>query len=343
MRLSTTVVYFALVLPFLPVVFGHGQVRNFITSTNIYASADAYAAVADPNSPIRKLNTYGPAADFTSNTITCGEGGNVPVTPLAEVQAGELVTFDWGSWTSSHSGPVMTYIAKCPNGCANFKGDTGNVWVKIDQDQYNPTRTGFEWGENIIRMKGSKYSVHIPNLVPGEYLLRHEILGLHVAGQLMGAQFYPNCVQIKITGSGTLTLPTGIPLPGSYDPEDPGILVQLWQYTPQNPYYVAPGGSVLLPGGTGDWGIEEYGGGVVTRPSNSSSTSQLPGTTTSQPATITSIPPAQPTTPITPPPTPTGSAVQKYGQCGGQGRTGLTNCVSGTTCTKLNDYYAQCL
>lgn len=29
----------------------------------------------------------------------------------------------------------MTYLAKCPNGCASFKGDTGNIWVKIDQDQ----------------------------------------------------------------------------------------------------------------------------------------------------------------------------------------------------------------
>lgn len=25
--------------------------------------------------------------------------------------------------------PVMTYIAKCPNGCASFKGDSGAVWV----------------------------------------------------------------------------------------------------------------------------------------------------------------------------------------------------------------------
>jgi hypothetical protein len=31
--------------------------------------------------------------------------------------------------------PVMTYIASCgAAGCANFKGDTGAVWVKIDQD-----------------------------------------------------------------------------------------------------------------------------------------------------------------------------------------------------------------
>ncbi|KAF2181586.1 carbohydrate-binding module family 1 protein [Zopfia rhizophila CBS 207.26] len=35
--------------------------------------------------------------------------------------------------------------------------------------------------------------------------------------------------------------------------------------------------------------------------------------------------------------------VQKWGQCGGNGYTGPTTCVSGSTCTKQNDYYSQCL
>ncbi|KAI0073226.1 family 61 endoglucanase [Panus rudis PR-1116 ss-1] len=339
MRISVVTTSFAIIAS-IPTVFGHGQVHNFITSTKTYAAPDAYST-PDPSSPFRKLNTYGPAADFTGPNITCGEGGNVPVTALAEVQAGSLVTFDWGSWGSSHSGYVMTYIAKCPNGCANFKGDTGAVWVKIDQDQYNPSRTGFEWGENIIRMKGAKYSVHIPDLAPGEYLLRHEILGLHVAGTLMGAQFYPNCVQVKITGSGTKQLPAGIPLPGSYDPEDPGILVQLWQITPTSPNYTAPGGPVILPGGTGDWGVEQYGGGAIGSKypgpvsGGSSPSSSSPGSTASGPTATT------PGTTI--PVTPTGSTVPKYGQCGGLTYTGPTSCVSGTTCTSLNDYYSQCL
>ncbi|TFK39121.1 endoglucanase [Crucibulum laeve] len=32
-----------------------------------------------------------------------------------------------------------------------------------------------------------------------------------------------------------------------------------------------------------------------------------------------------------------------YGQCGGIGWSGSTSCVSGAACTKLNDYYSQCL
>ncbi|KAI0069947.1 acetyl xylan esterase [Panus rudis PR-1116 ss-1] len=34
---------------------------------------------------------------------------------------------------------------------------------------------------------------------------------------------------------------------------------------------------------------------------------------------------------------------QEWGQCGGIGWTGPTTCVAGTVCTKLNDYYSQCL
>ncbi|CAL1707580.1 unnamed protein product [Somion occarium] len=32
-----------------------------------------------------------------------------------------------------------------------------------------------------------------------------------------------------------------------------------------------------------------------------------------------------------------------WGQCGGIGWSGATTCVSGYTCTKLNDYYSQCV
>jgi hypothetical protein len=62
-----------------------------------------------------------------------------------------------------------------------------------------------------------------PSLAPGEYLLRHEILGLHVAGQPMGAQFYPSCTQIRVTEGGSTQLPAGIALPGAYLPDDEGV------------------------------------------------------------------------------------------------------------------------
>lgn len=117
----------------------------------------------------------------------------------------------------------MTYLARCPSGCENFKGDTGTVWVKIDEWAYRPTETP-PWGSDKLAKNGANWTVKIPSsLKAGEYLLRHEILGLHVAGQKNGAQFYPSCAQIVVSGSGSTDLPTGVALPGAYDPEDPGV------------------------------------------------------------------------------------------------------------------------
>lgn len=63
--------------------------------------------------------------------------------------------------------------------------------------------------------------------------------------------------------------------------------------------------------------------------------------------TVTVQPPASTSTSTNPGTQPTqgggGGTAQKYGQCGGVSWTGPTTCVSGTTCTKLNDYYSQCL
>ncbi|KAF4813278.1 putative exoglucanase type C [Colletotrichum tropicale] len=39
----------------------------------------------------------------------------------------------------------------------------------------------------------------------------------------------------------------------------------------------------------------------------------------------------------------TGTGAKQYEQCGGQGWTGPTTCVSPYTCSKVNDWYSQCL
>lgn len=36
----------------------------------------------------------------------------------------------------------------------------------------------------------------------------------------MGAQFYPSCTQIRVTEGGSTKLPSGVALPGAYDPDD---------------------------------------------------------------------------------------------------------------------------
>ncbi|KAH6695437.1 exoglucanase [Plectosphaerella plurivora] len=85
-----------------------------------------------------------------------------------------------------------------------------------------------------------------------------------------------------------------------------------------------------------------YSGSVVPPPPASgttlttirtTSTANTPSSTTSR------APPA--VTSASPPPS-TGT-VPKWGQCGGLNYSGPTQCVAGSTCTKSNDWYSQCL
>ena len=71
-------------------------------------------------------------------------------------------------------------------------------------------------------------SVRVPEATPpGDYLIRHEIIALHVATTQGGAEFYPSCTQIRISkGDGTPIQPSDtVSLPGAYSDTDPGILV----------------------------------------------------------------------------------------------------------------------
>ena len=67
-------------------------------------------------------------------------------------------------------------------------------------------------------------------------------------GPLMVSLRYSNCVQVNVTGGGSKTLPSGIALPGAYDPDDTdGILLDLWKVEQKLIDYVIPGGDVVLP------------------------------------------------------------------------------------------------
>lgn len=69
---------------------------------------------------------------------------------------------------------------------------------------------------------GVKYT--IPScLAPGYYLVRHEIIALHASYAYPGAQFYPGCHQLKVTGSGTTKPSSLVSFPGAYAGSDPGI------------------------------------------------------------------------------------------------------------------------
>jgi len=71
----------------------------------------------------------------------------------------------------------------------------------------------------------ANYDYTIPGcLRAGYYLVRHEIIALHAAWTYPGAQFYPGCHQIRVTGGGS-TVPSSnlVGFPGAYRGSDAGI------------------------------------------------------------------------------------------------------------------------
>ena len=75
-------------------------------------------------------------------------------------------------------------------------------------------------------MTGGVATATIPDtLAPGNYLIRHEIIALHLATSFNGAEFYPSCTQLQVGGSQTGGPKDSelVSLPGAYSDNDPGI------------------------------------------------------------------------------------------------------------------------
>jgi hypothetical protein len=133
---------------------------------------------------------------------------------------------------------MLTYMASCGSTtCDKFDARTAR-WFKIQQ--VGRSSPGGNWAQQDL-MNGAPAQVTLPaNIAPGNYLIRHEIIALHLANTMGGAEFYPSCSQLTVTGTGT-----GVPkdselvsLPGAYSDTDPGIYTQDAFNT--DPSYVYP-------------------------------------------------------------------------------------------------------
>jgi hypothetical protein len=81
----------------------------------------------------------------------------------------------------------------------------------------------------IANLDATSWNFTIPAQVPsGNYLVRFEHIGLHVAQSVNGAQFYISCGQISVTGGGSGTPSPLVAFPGAYTPEDPGLLIDIY-------------------------------------------------------------------------------------------------------------------
>ncbi|PPR08306.1 hypothetical protein CVT24_000765 [Panaeolus cyanescens] len=155
-----------------------------------------------------------------------------------------------GLWGVDHmiqnDGPVTVYLSKVDDAVST--GTNGLKWFKIAEDGLD-TSNGL-WGvDHMIQNDGWQYFDMPTCVAPGQYLMRVELLALHSAYAAGGAQFYVECAQINVTGTGTNTGTDLVTFPGAYSANDPGILISIYDAkgVPNNslkPYSI-PGPKVL--------------------------------------------------------------------------------------------------
>lgn len=87
------------------------------------------------------------------------------------------------------------------------------------------------WASDQLIANNNSWSVTIPkSLAPGGYVLRHEIIALHSAEQADGAQNYPQCVNLWVSGTGSATPTSSDTTLGTalYKESDAGIEVNIY-------------------------------------------------------------------------------------------------------------------
>jgi hypothetical protein len=201
---------------FLDSVKAHGYVADVTIGGKVYPgwdpNVDPYADPV-PKRVIRKIPDDGPVLDVHESSLACNVGGNAPAGLVAEAPAGSTVTFTMIRWPDDHLGPVDHYMASCNGNCLTFDA-TNAEWFKLDAAGLYPNGT---WASTELIKNGLSASTVIPaELESGEYLIRHEIIALHSAGQ---PQFYPACAQVKVTGGGNRQPAAAdlVKIPGVYD------------------------------------------------------------------------------------------------------------------------------
>ncbi|TCD61287.1 hypothetical protein EIP91_008683 [Steccherinum ochraceum] len=251
-------------------VNAHGFIRQVAIDGRRYAgnlhNSDKGA------SPIRLVGGIGPVKGTNSKDLICGLSAQnaemvVPANP------GSTVSFQWsggGNQRWPHStGPLITYMTSCgPTSCDKFD-PTNAKWFKIAQLGKKDANTWFQ--EDIER--GSALNVTLPkNLSPGGYLIRQEIIALHHATSMGGAEFYPSCIQVQIGGCETGFPLQTVSFPGAYSDSDPGIF---------DPDVHSPGSFYNFPGGPVSELAAASNSGAVSEQLTDSATSPSPSSSLS--------------------------------------------------------------
>jgi hypothetical protein len=276
---STTQTLFAALAGAVSVA-AHGHVNNIVINGASYPGFDTFS---DPWKNPRPIvvgwdttvedNGFVSPKDYGSSDIICHRGAK-NAKGHAKVAAGDSIFIQWDTWPVGHVGPVLDYLAPCGDaGCETVSKETLKFF-KIDEKGMKSKSpapgTPGKFATDEVLTNGFGWMVQIPkNVKAGFYVLRHEFIALHSAHQKGGAQNYPQCFNLEITGSGT-DQPEGVLGTSLYNAEDPGIDFNVYQDFGE---YKIPGPPVIKGGES----VEQRTSAIA------SSATPITGTARSQP------------------------------------------------------------
>jgi hypothetical protein len=246
---------------FAPVALGHSFLEKLWANNVEYKAWDPNAGASGTpypsNTPSWFTTNVGgsPLKPVSANTndIICAKGAT-PAKLSAPANAGSTLTVKW--WMAgqpfpvAHWGPIIDYIAPCNGPCASVNPENLQ-FVKIAQKGWiNPStyQEGY-WATNEMIDNNGTWPIRIPSgLKAGEYVVRTELIALHVADTALGkgpyypdgAEFYPQCVSIKVGGTGAKTITGGIGAKSLYRGDEPGLAINI-HTTPNHADYQIPG------------------------------------------------------------------------------------------------------
>ncbi|PGH11955.1 hypothetical protein AJ80_06921 [Polytolypa hystricis UAMH7299] len=183
---------------------------------------------------VRENTNYNsPVENVNSPDMRCNTGGASGAnTDVASVTAGSTVGFALDQ-AIFHPGPLMVYASRAPGDVKSYDGS--GEWFKLAEIGATISPSGISFATAV-----SQYTFTLPGSMPnGQYLLRIEHVGLHVAG---APQFYISCAQINLTGGGSGNPGPTVRFPGAYSSSTPGLAVNIYYPIPTS--YTVPGPSV---------------------------------------------------------------------------------------------------
>lgn len=241
---------FALAASVAPSALSHGFLASVAIDGKVFQGN--IPNQGNSPSPIRVIDDITPVKGATNRDVNCGKNALI-ASMVAPANPGSVVSFDWHSGENTkwphNIGPMLTYMSTCGNTTCDQFDAINAQWFKIDEAGQLPNNLSV-WNQQAL-FEGQSVNVTLPeNIAPGDYLLRHEIIALHLGNEQGGAEFYPSCTQIRISSNnGTVVEPNAtVSLPGAYSDNDPGIFVPTIFDPVQNYQFPGPAISNVVVG-----------------------------------------------------------------------------------------------